>query len=775
MFCRVVLRDATRAYDREYTYAVPPHLAPNLAPGSLVKVLFGQGNREEDAFVTAVMAASETDFYIKPIQALIGEHPVLLPDQIRLAAQMRSRYLCTYGDALRCMVPAAVSAAREKKVRMAELCDPVEAAGRLAAGELSRLNQVRVIALLLECGFAPLREIQGACQISRQALQTMEKKQLIRVFEQEARRTADDAPAATPGEPFIPNPEQERAISRIGEALGTCQQAGEGCTEFLLFGITGSGKTEVYLQCARKAADLGRGVIILVPEISLTPQMISRIRDRFGSAVAVLHSRLTPAERYGQWRRIIRQEVQVVVGARSAIFAPLQDIGLIIVDEEQEATYKSETHPRYHARDIARLRSREHGAVLVLGSATPSVESFQRTRTGQTVLLQLPNRIGSARLAETEIIDMRRELASGNRSIFSERLSQSLADAFAAGHQAIILINRRGYSGFLLCRQCGHVVKCRSCSVALTSHAGGRAAGAPGEGSPDSKAGQPAASAPGPGSGDMLICHYCGRISRPPKTCPQCGSSRIGRFGAGTQQVEALFNQTFAPRRALRMDQDTTVGRAAHARLLDSFARGEADALVGTQMIAKGHDFPNVTVVGILSADLMLGMSDFRAAERAFQLITQAAGRAGRGEAPGRVIIQAYNVDDFAVRLAAAQDYPGFFEQEAVFRKTMRYPPFGSILSVTVSSTQDGLARDKCRQFHSALKALQDAEVAWPAVQIMEPSRAPLARIKDRYRWRLILKGPDAASLTSLLHPVADRFDFGKAAAAIDVDPYQML
>jgi primosomal protein N' (replication factor Y) (superfamily II helicase) len=774
MFCRVVLRESTRTFDREYTYAVPSALASLISAGCRVLVPFGQGNRSEEAYVTAVMADAETDFYIKPVIEILSERPVLLSDQIRLAAQMRSRYLCTYGDAIKCMVPAAVAAVKDKKVRMAELLDPPEAAQRLADGEITRLNQVRVIELLLECGSAPVQEILGACQISRSALQTMEKKQLIRVYEQEIRRTLEDEQNFTFADPFPPTPDQAAAIGRISEALGACQQESESCLEFLLFGVTGSGKTEVYLQCARKTTDLGRGVMILVPEISLTPQMISRIRSRFGTRVAVLHSRLTPAERYEQWQRIIRQEVQVVVGARSAVFAPLQDIGLIIVDEEQETTYKSETHPRYHARDIARLRARAHSSVLLLGSATPSIESYHRTQNGQAILLTLHDRIGAAVLAETEIVDMRREFGSGNRSIFSQRLRQSLNEAFAAGHQAIILINRRGYAGFLLCRQCGYVAKCRSCSVSLTSHlnprhlAGGKAGPEP--------AGNPAVgkSPIAPGS-DWLICHYCGRISHPPKLCPNCGSSRIGRFGAGTQQVEAQFNLEFSPFKALRMDQDTTVGRTAHARLLDAFSSGEADALIGTQMIAKGHDFPNVTVVGILSADLMLGISDFRASERAFQLITQAAGRAGRGASPGRVIIQAYNVDDFAVRLAAAQDYPNFYQQEIVFRRTLHYPPFGSIGSITLSSLQETQARDKCRQLTSALRARQESEPAFQPIQLMEPSRAPITRIKDRYRWRLVMKGPDAATLANFLMPVTDRFDFGKTAVAIDIDPYQMM
>ena len=750
------MRESTRAFDREYTYAVPVSLQDRIAVGSRVQIPFGSGNRLADGFVTALLEDAQSEFYIKPIDSLLSDRPAVLPEQLQLAAQMRSRYLCTYGDALKCMVPSSVSAVGDKYVRVAELIDPVEAAQRLADGEIDRVGHIRVVELLLECGSAPLQEVMHACQVSRAVLTTLVKKQVIRIVEQETRRSLADEMDFTAVDPFPPTPDQADAIRVIGEALSKDSQGTAFVHEHLLFGVTGSGKTEVYLQGARLAVDQGRGVIILVPEIALTPQMISRIRSRFGTGVAVLHSRLTPAERYEQWQRILRQEVLVVVGARSAIFAPLRDIGLIVIDEEQETTYKSETHPRYHARDIARMRARNHNAVLVLGSATPSVESYHRTEIGQSRLLTLNGRVGTAVLPSAEIVDMRSELGSGNRSIFSRKLSHAMREAFQSGHQAMILINRRGYAGFILCRNCGHVVKCRSCSVSLTSHV------------------NPHHIQDGSAQ-HLLICHYCGKVTRPPSTCPACGSSRIGRFGAGTQQVEEQFNQEFAPGKAIRMDQDTTAGRSSHAKLLDSFARGEADVLIGTQMIAKGHDFPNVTVSGILSADLMLGVSDFRSSERAFQLITQTAGRAGRGDAAGKVIIQAYNIDDYAVRHAAAQDYPGFYRQEIAYRRAMKYPPFGSIATIILSGPQEPPVREKCEQLASALRLRRESEPALAAAEILEPARAPLFRIKDRYRWRIVIKGPDPVLLAALLMPVTDRFDFTKVAHALDLDPYQML
>lgn len=770
MFCRVVLKEATRAFDREYTYAVPPSLAPCLSSGSWVEIPFGNGNRLVQAFVLSIESESGTDFHVKPVQRLLSDRPVLRHDQLQLAGLMRQRYGCTYGDALRLMVPSAVAAVGDKLVRMAELPDPAEAARRLNDGEIDRIGHQRVIEMLLEYGAVPVPELMHACQISRAVLKTLEKKDLIRYFKQEVRRSGGEEAAYETVPDFVPNDGQHEAIVRIHAALAASGDEKQ-LAEFVLFGITGSGKTEVYLQTARLATQLGRGVIILVPEISLTPQMVSRIRSRFGSGAAVLHSRLTPSERYEQWQRILREEVSVVVGARSAIFAPLKNLGLIIIDEEQETTYKSETHPRYHARDIARLRCREMDGVLVLGSATPAIETFYRTTIGKATLLRLDQRIGDSQLPQTQIVDMRQELREGNRSVFSRPLDRALRRAFAAKKQAMLFINRRGMAGFMLCRQCGHVIKCKTCSVSMTCHV------------------RPATATTR--EQIQLVCHYCGKIMPPPSRCPVCGSERIGRFGAGTQQIEKLFLEEYAPATAIRMDQDTTTGRQSHAQLLDQFARHEADVLIGTQMIAKGHDYPNVTVVGILSADLMLGLSDFRASERAFALITQAAGRAGRGEHAGEVYIQAYNTDDYAITAAAAQDYERFYQQEITFRKAMHYPPFGAIALILVSGQNEKNVREKIFQIQALLVArLSEKHVAQSgsahsgiarhgepahAIELLEPGRAPLYQLRGRYRYRMIVKGKDNASLSQFLHTALAHIDLQPLSLTIDIDPYSLL
>lgn len=758
MFCDVVLRESTRAFDRSYTYAIPAEMQGQVAVGSRVQVPFGGGSRLQEGYVQALKADAGSDFYIKPIQKLLTPRPVLRPDQLRLAARMRDRYICTYGDAIRCMLPAAVTSIRGKRTRMVMLTDPEEAQSILNDGAIDRIGQVRVIELLLEYGSVPAIELMAAAQVSRSTLNTLAKKDLIQFENTNLRPEEEPLPEDETelAQDLIPNEEQEAALAQILQAL-TDDATIAGLREFLLFGITGSGKTEIYLQAARQAIANDRSVIILVPEIALTPQMTARIRARFGTSAAVLHSRLLPSERAEQWNRILADEIRLVVGARSAIFAPLANIGLIVLDEEQESTYKSETHPRYHARDIARMRARDHGAVLLLGTATPSIESFQRTESGYSTLLTLSERATDAELAKTKIVDMRSELAAGNRSLFSRELAAELREAVKNGHQAMILLNRRGYSGFVLCRDCGKVIRCRVCSVAMTSHAR-QVAGAP------------------PGQlKEQLICHYCGRINSIPTTCPNCGSKRIGRFGAGTQQVEELMRKEFPEIRTLRMDQDTTAARLSHGELLASFINREADVLIGTQMIAKGHDIPNVTLVGVLAADLMLGLSDFRAAERAFALITQAAGRAGRGDEPGKVIIQAYNIDDFAIRCAAAQDYLTFYQEEVAFRRQLRYPPFGSIAVATLSGQTESTVRERTQLLHAALAAHRRAEQGYGNIELFDATRAPIHRIRGRYRWRIVLKGQSAEQLAAFLAPVLDRFDFQRLSRSIDIDPYQLM
>ncbi len=835
MQAKVVLRESIRSFDREYIYGIPSSLQGSVTVGSRVLVPFGPGERPREAYVTSVGEMEADGFSVKEILAAPDRGPVLRPDQIRLADSMRRIWACTYGDALRTMVPSGISlttkirivatepgrhrladtpdnpslsallrtvadrpegvpeedipgtasirkalmealagglvrrefqvrqGVREKTRTVACLVDPDEAAALMDDRQVRHIQQVRVLEALLEYGPMPMEDLLALSGVTKSTLATLRKKGLVELLKEENPARDEDAALSPDAEPPVlepdatPTADQDQAIRRLADAMEALSCRRGDPREFLLHGVTGSGKTEVYLQVAGKVLRSGRGAIILVPEISLTPQMVRRIQDRFGSDVAVLHSRLTPLERTVQWRRVLEGGVRLVVGARSAVFAPLADIGLLVVDEEQETSYKSESTPRYHAVDVARLRCQDHCALLVLGSATPSVESFARTRDGRSERLVLPVRIGSAGLPAMRIVDMRRELAEGNRSIFSRDLAARMTEALAAGEQAMLFLNRRGHSGSVLCRECGHLVRCRSCSVGMTYHT---AAPRPGEREPVAQG--------------FLVCHYCGRILPVPTRCPACGGTRIGRFGAGTQQVEQLFRERFPDVPVLRMDQDTTSGRMGHERILDAFRSGQAKVLIGTQMIAKGHDFPQVTVVGILSADLMLAISDFRSSERAFQLMVQAAGRAGRGDAPGTVVIQTYNPDDFAIRCAAAHDYDSFFRNEERYRRTMEYPPFGSVGIVTASSANPTLASEAAKRAAAHLRSrIEDRNLR--DVSVMDPSRAPLYRLHDRYRWRVVIKAAQRATVSALLGLLADQEPDPDVSLSLDVDPYQML
>ena len=752
MQVQCVLKESHRAYDRLYTYAVPAACADRVAAGVLVEVPFGAGNRMRDAYVWSVLPPEdEADpAGIKEIGNPLSDGPLVHEDQLALAAFIRGRYSCTYGAALRVMAPAKPSSGRSAKSVF--LSDPEAASAMLDEGAFTRVGQIRAVELLLESGEILLADLLSACRTSRSTADTLVRMGVasfgtLHVDKEYGEEKPDPEPDGT-GSRYSPTPAQIAAVEAVTRTETQPDEGGK-LREYLLFGITGSGKTEVYLNSAEHMLERGKTVLILVPEISLTPQMVGRIRSRFGGHAAVLHSRLTPRERYTQWIRVRDGAARIVVGARSAIFAPLKNLGLIVIDEEQESTYKSENTPRYHARTVARFRAMQQQAVLLLGSATPAVETFHRTQTGASELLRLPGRIGEAVLPDVLIVDMRTELEAGNADLFSRDLTAALGAAFSRGEQAILFLNRRGHSNFMLCRDCGYTHRCEACSVTMTVH---RDMGA-----------RPA-----------LACHYCGRVEPVPAVCPHCGSRAFGRFGAGTQQVEEHFRTVFPGSRTLRMDQDTTTGRTAHADILERFERREADVLIGTQMIAKGHDYPNVTVVGILAADLMLGMSDFRASERAFQLITQAAGRAGRGDRPGRVFIQAYNVDDYAVQAAGKQDYPAFYRQEILFREQFGYPPFGAVGIVTVVADVAGSARDAAAACRERLLELCRADRRLHSVEVSDPARSPLYRLRGKYRWRLVLKAPRAPHLSLLFSTLSDHplpFD---AALILDADPYNL-
>jgi primosomal protein N' (replication factor Y) len=510
----------------------------------------------------------------------------------------------------------------------------------------------------------------------------------------------------------------------------------------LLYGVTGSGKTEVYLQAIACMLQKELASIVLVPEIALTPQMTERFVARFGNKVAVLHSRLSAGERYDEWCRVARGEALVVIGARSAVFAPVPKLGLIILDEEHEITYKQEETPRYHARDIALRRAEMHGAAVILGSATPSLESYTKALRGEYRLAKLPQRIAGRPLPPVEIVDMREELKSGNRSIFSRTLQAALRDALAAGKQAIIFLNRRGYSTFVLCRTCGHVMRCPACNVSLKFHS----------------------------TLAMLCCHYCDYREPYPSACPACGGRYIRHFGTGTQKVEEELRRRFPAARPLRLDADSTARKGEYRQILASFRRGEANVLVGTQMIAKGLDFPKVTLVGVITADTALNLPDFRAGERTFQMLTQVAGRAGRGATGGRVVIQTYTPEHYAVVAARKHDFETFYREESARRKELGYPPFGYLVRLLVSGGVEG----NVMKAASLLTGFLGTEI-----EIWGPSPCPLEKVRGRYRWQLVLRGDELEPLLAAAKEAANRFRqcavTAKVRLSLDVEPLHLL
>ncbi|MGW7861858.1 primosomal protein N' [Staphylococcus xylosus] len=548
-----------------------------------------------------------------------------------------------------------------------------------------------------------------------------------RVFEQDQKQQLTD--------------DQQEAYKSILESIQAHRQR-----TYLLHGVTGSGKTEVYLQTIEEVLKLGRQAMMLVPEIALTPQMVLRFKRRFGDEVAVLHSGLSKGERYDEWQKIRDGKASVSVGARSSVFAPFKNLGMIIIDEEHESSYKQEDYPRYQARDIAQWRSQYHQCPLILGSATPSLETYARAEKGVYELLSLPNRVNQQALPEIEIVDMRTELSSGNRSMFSEQLRKAIQQRLDKKEQIVLFLNRRGYASFMLCRDCGHVPQCPNCDISLTYHK----------------------------STDQLKCHYCGHQEVPPNKCPNCESEHIRQVGTGTQRVEELLQEAFQEARIIRMDVDTTSRKGAHEKLLDDFGAGKGDILLGTQMIAKGLDFPNITLVGVLNADTMLNLPDFRASERTYQLLTQVSGRAGRHEKEGEVIIQTYNPEHYAIKDVQANDYTAFFNKEMNYRKMGKYPPYFFLINFTIAHKEMKKVMEASKHIHKILlQHLTDKAL------VLGPSPAALSRINNEYRFQILVKYKSEPALHEALKYLDDYYHDQylkeKLSLKIDINPQMMM
>lgn len=721
MDARVYLLQSTKEFDEAYTYRVPRELQDRITPGVLVEVPFGRGNQKRAAVVWELPVHNAGDgnsYQLKTIAGVLSEIQPLTAADMRLAEKMKARYLCSMGDCVRCMIPPP----ENRGILCNFACSRVSVSEFRAfeqAGKLKNISQIKVMEYLLAQGVpVAVPELVREVGCGAGVVKTLEKYGLVEI--QKGRmRPADFAPIKAEDYPALPlTPKQQAAFQSIAGLL----DKNDGRMA-LLHGVTGSGKTEIYLHLIAKVLASGGNAVVMVPEISLTPQMSARFRGRFGERVAILHSRLSDHERHREWEKIRSGAASVALGARSAVFAPFPHVDLFILDEEHEFSYKAEeTPPRYHAREIAEMRT-EKGGLVLLGSATPSIETFYRAKTGQIHYIPLFERVNKRPLPAVEIVDMRDSLNAGERGLFSGRLLGEMRNNLEKKEQTILFVHRRGFSGHLVCLGCGKSLKCGKCNIPMTYHA----------------------------KAHRLICHYCGNTAPMPDQCPNCGSGQFDRRSAGTQRVEEELSRLFPQARVLRMDSDTAAGKDAHARILHEFAEGRADFLVGTQMIAKGHDFPNVTLAGVLLADTLLNMQDYRAAERTFQLLTQVAGRAGRGKKEGRVLIQAFDVDSYGILAAAAQDYEAFYRSEIQVRRRLYFPPFCVMAVVGITGTDDKAVFDygvKCRAKLASLAADMGRQ---QGIEIFALTRAGIPKINDKYRWRIFLKAPNREMLIQLL------------------------
>lgn len=635
---------------------------------------------------------------------------------------------------------AGSSFVKSKYQRRARLVEPSKAS--MDQGRKLTAPQSRVIEVLTGNDSLALPDLLTAACVSMSSVTTLQNRNVIEIFEEQVRRDPLRNAALPTLEDYVLTDAQRRVLADIEQPLRSGNYV-----PFLLHGVTGSGKTEVYIRAMRVALELGRSAMMLVPEIALTPVFSRRLRQHFGDNVAIFHSSLSKGERFDEWTRVRRGEARVVIGTRSAVFAPTKDLGLIIVDEEHESTYRQQDSPHYNGRDTAIVRAQNESAVIILGSATPSLESFHNARNGKYQYLQLPERLRNRPLAVAEIIDMREVFERHKKPvIFSERLLQSIKETHQKGEQSIVLLNRRGYSSFVLCRSCGESVQCPNCDVTLTYHRSER----------------------------VIICHYCNHRESSPSECPNCSGKFIYYVGEGTQQIEEKLAQLFPTLRIARVDRDTTARRGTFEKSLLEFAEGNIDMLVGTQILAKGHDFPNVTLVGVVSVDAGLALPDFRAAERTFQLLTQVAGRAGRGDRPGKVLIQTYHPHHYALRHAGAQDYAGFYEEEIRHRQHHTYPPFVSLASLLVHGADLGRVRSDSVELRKAL----DAANTDRAARILGPAPAPLARLKGEFRMQMLLKSRNRRQLRQVidlaLKAVTER-GVSLRSINVEIDPVSIM
>jgi len=722
-YAKVIVDISHEKVDRPFEYKIPDKLLGKIAPGACVDIPFGAGNRVRKGYVLELEVQPEfAPERLKEIKGLAESDAGLESRQIRLAAWIRQTYGSTMIQALKTVLPARKKVKAQTQRSVHRLVSATEAQALWAQYTRKRQTaKARLMQELQEQEQLPYYLVAGKLHIGAGTLRSLVQERVIAI---ECKDTYRNPVHGFSGEGA--HAAQEKTLSpqqsRIVESVLADFDAGHPST-YLIHGITGSGKTEVYMGIIAGMLERGRQAIVLIPEIALTYQTLLRFYRRFGDRVSVMNSTLSAGEKYDQFERAKNGSIDIIIGPRSALFTPFPNVGIIVMDEEHESSYKSETMPRYHARETAQELARMYGASVVLGSATPSLEAYYRAKSGEYRLFTLKQRLTGGCLPTVHVVDLRKELKEGNRSVFSRKLAELMEQRLASGEQMMLFLNRRGYAGFISCRSCGLVLKCPHCDVSLSEHRGGR-----------------------------LKCHYCGYEQPAVKKCPKCGSPYIMGFKAGTQQIEEQLKIRYPNARVLRMDADTTSTKESYEKILSAFAGGEADILLGTQMIVKGHDFPKVTLVGVLAADLSLFASDYRAGERTFQLLTQAAGRAGRGTLPGEVVIQTYQPEHYSIVHAAAQDYEGFYAEEILYRELMRYPPAGCMMAVLLQDEDE--ARGKAAI--GAIAALLQKEFARQRIVLLGPSVAAIGKINDIYRYVLYVKSARAGDLELVRDRITD-------------------
>ena len=748
MIAEVIIQSNAKDLNRVFDYKIPTEYEENALEliGARVLVSFARRKELEEGYIVNIKES--TEYEVKEIAKI--EEKYLNNEKIELANWMSKRYFCNIADCLKLMLPPGSTRkvsnrVKEKSVNFVTLKkDEDEIEFDIETGKLKSAKQMRILKFLLENGDALISDIEMFADGSRAIVNTLCKNGYTEIIEKKIERNPFEFKEIERTTKLTLTEEQAKAFSTVCDSMDDML-----FSEFLLYGVTGSGKTEVYLQLIEKALNEHKSSILLVPEISLTPQTVNRFIARFGKEnIAVLHSKLSIGERYDEWNKINEGRAKIVIGARSAIFAPVKDLGLIIIDEEHDSSYKSEMTPKYDAKEVARFMCKEANVPLLLGSATPDIDTFYKAKNEEIMLLELKNRANKASLPDIEIIDLREELAKGNKSMISTRLYGEIQKNLNDKKQTILYLNRRGFSTFVMCRNCGYTVKCKNCNINLTYHS----------------------------NTNKLKCHYCGYEEKLVIKCPSCGSEQIRYFGTGTQKLEYEINKLFPNASTIRMDIDTVSKKNSHEQILEKFKNDNIDILIGTQMVVKGHHFPNVTLVGVIAADGSLNIDDFRANERTFQILTQVAGRAGRGEDKGRVIIQTYNPDNFSIECAKKQDYNLFYNTEISLRKQLKYPPFCDIILIGFTSVIEKEVAKVAGEIHEYLKNRVLKENLGIILYKALPS--PIDKIKNKYRWRILIKCKFGEEITDLINDVLEEFQKTKSKSTkitIDLNPNNMM